>query len=83
MIFTALQKEVITKGRATQKYSLSYTSMKMRNIAERKKKIQYLLADCVSLITKNLGKYKCYTITISNNRNCTARIIPTFDIYFN
>jgi hypothetical protein len=55
----------------------------MSNITERKKKIQYLLADCVSLITKNLSKYKCYTITISNNRNCTAKIIPAFDIYFN
>ena len=52
MIFTALLKEVHTNGRAIQKYSLSYTSMKMSNITERKKKIQYLPAVCVSLISK-------------------------------
>jgi hypothetical protein len=57
MIFTALPKEVITKGRATQKYSLSYTSIKMRNITESKKKTLYLPAACVSLIIKNLIKY--------------------------
>jgi len=58
MIFTALQKEVHTNGSATQKYSLSYTSMKIKNITERKKNIHCLPADCVSLIAKNLSKYK-------------------------
>jgi hypothetical protein len=66
MIFTDLAKEVHTKGRATQKYSLSYTSMKMRNNSEMKKKIRYLPADCVSFISKNLSKYKSYIRTISN-----------------
>ena len=57
MILIALQKDVNTKGKTTQKYSLTKTSISINAIEEIKKATQYLPTDCVSFIEKNFDKY--------------------------